>query len=179
MMKMASIFGLAAVLFASPAQAAPTVVAHSSIVVFNARGMQATARQNGHCWTASIASQRSDAYRCMAGNSIYDPCFSISSKAVACPTDAAANRGIVIALTQPLPQSAQTRNAWQMQLVSGAQCNRGTGTIIPGFPFYCAGGLVCSAPPQAPQSAVFVRCGTPSDGKVPAAGSYLVRVLYE
>lgn len=180
MLKIASAFFLAALLSAAPALAVPTVAAHTAVVVFNARSMHASAHQSGHCWTASIASQRSDAYRCMVGNSIHDPCFTLSSHEVACPTDLQANRGIVISLTKPLPEPNQTRTAWQMQLVSGAQCNMGTGTVIPGYPFYCAGGLVCSAPPAGePQGAVFVHCGTPQNGKVATSGSYLVRILYE
>jgi hypothetical protein len=31
--------------------------------------------QEGNCWTNSIAVNRSDAWRCMLGNRIYDPCF--------------------------------------------------------------------------------------------------------
>ena len=180
MLKFASLLTLAALSFAAPALAVPTIAAHSSVVVFDAHNMHVTQRDSGHCWTASIASQRSDAYRCMVGNSIHDPCFTLSPREVACPTDVAANRGIAIALTQPLPQPNQTSNVWQMQLVSGVQCNIATGTRIPGYPFYCAGGLVCSAPPAGqPQTAVFVRCATPANGKVGTAGSYLVRVLYE
>jgi hypothetical protein len=180
MVKFASVLGLAGLLFAAPALAVPTVAAHSTVVVFDARTMHATAHESGHCWTSSIASQRNDAYRCMVGNSIHDPCFTLSPSEVACPTDASANRGIIIALTQPLPASSPAASVWQMQLVSGAQCNRGTGTVIPGFPFYCAGGLVCSAPPAGkPDGAVFVHCGTPQNGAVPTIGSYLVRILYE
>lgn len=180
MLRIASVLTLASLLFAAPALAVPTMAAHSTVVVFDAHTMHATAHESGRCWTSSIASQRTDAYRCMAGNSIHDPCFTLSSRAVACPTDAAANRGIVIALTQPLPAVSTAANVWQMQLVSGARCNRGTGTVIEGFPFYCAGGLVCSAPPAGElRSPVFVHCGTPSSGKVSTSGSYLVRVLYE
>lgn len=179
-MKFVSLFSLAALLSGAPALAVPTIAAHSSVVVFNARSMHATAKQSGHCWTSSIASQRSDAYRCMVGNAIHDPCFTLSQREVACPTDVAANRGIVITLTKPLPESNQARSVFQMQLESGAQCNMGTGTVIPGYPFYCSGGLVCSAPPAGePKGAVFVHCGTPAQGKVATAGSYLVRVLYE
>ncbi|HET9095857.1 MAG TPA: hypothetical protein VFN37_04295 [Candidatus Baltobacteraceae bacterium] len=179
MMKIASLFCLGALLSTAPALAVPTIAAHTAVVVFNARSMHVTAKQSGHCWTSSIASQRSDAYRCMAGNGIHDPCFTLSPREVACPTGIAADRGIAITLTKPLPQSNQARSVFQMQLQSGAQCNRGTGTVIPGYPFYCAGGLVCSAPPGEPQGAVFVHCGTPANGKVAGAGSYLVRVLYE
>lgn len=180
MVKIVSMFSLAALLCVAPALAVPTIAAHSTVVVFNAQSMHVTAHQSGHCWTASIASQRSDAYRCMVGNGIHDPCFTLSAQEVACPTDVAANRGIAVALTKPLPEPSRARSVWQMQLQSGAYCNIGTGTVLAGYPFYCSGGLVCSAPPPGEQQgAVFVHCGTPANGKVGTAGSYLVRVLYE
>lgn len=180
MKNIASVFFLAALLSAAPALAVPTIAAHTTVVVFSASSMHVTGKQSGRCWTASIASQRSDAYRCMVGNEIHDPCFTLSQHAVACPTDIQANRGIVISLAQPLPEPNPAHSVWGMQLQSGAQCNRGTGTILPGYEFYCAGGLICSAPPPGtPQGAVFVHCGTPENGKVGTTGSYLVRVLYE
>ncbi len=178
----AAALGLAMLAPAAPALAVPTVAAHTNAVVFNAKSMRVTARQSGHCWVSSIASQRSDAYRCMVGNSIHDPCFTLSQHAVACPLDPGANTGLLISLTKPLPQSNRIANAWQMQLVSGAMCNMGTGTTIPGYPFYCSGeeGLVCSAPPPGqPQSPVFVRCASAKNGKVGAPGTYLVTTLYE
>jgi hypothetical protein len=32
----------------------------------------------GYCWTSSNATDRTDAWRCMTGNYIYDPCFAAS-----------------------------------------------------------------------------------------------------
>jgi hypothetical protein len=160
----------------------PTIAAHTNVVVFTAKSMHVTARESGSCWTSSIASQRSDAYRCMVGNSIHDPCFMLSANSVACPTDPAANTGVVISLTKPLPAQHIAANAWQMQLSSGAMCNIGTGTTIPGYPFYCSGGndLVCSAPPPGKRSGpVFVRCASAKNGKVGTPGSYLVTTVYE
>ena len=39
------------------------------------------------CWTRSLASDREDAFRCMVGNLIYDPCFvnSFSKNKLVCP----------------------------------------------------------------------------------------------
>lgn len=160
----------------------PTLAAHTTAVVFNAKSMHVTARETGNCWTSSIASQRTDAYRCMVRNSIHDPCFKLSVRSVACPTDLAANSGVVISLTKVLPARPAIANAWQMQLASGAMCSMGTGTIIPGYPFYCSGSadLVCSAPPPGePHGAVFVRCANVRSGKVGTPGTYLVTTLYE
>jgi len=160
--------------------AASTLAAHTSAVVFNAKSMHVTARQTGYCWTASIASQRSDAYRCMVENSIHDPCFVLSEHSVACPSDPASNSGVEVSLTKPLPESTIAANAWMMKLTSGAMCNIGTGTTIEGYPFYCSGNLVCSAPPPGkPQGAVFVRCAPVKNGKTGKPGKYLVSTLYE
>ena len=180
MLKVVAALGLALAASAVPAPAAPTLAAHTTAVVFNAKSMRVTARQTGYCWTSSIASQRSDAYRCMVANSIHDPCFMISAHAVACPSNAISNSGVVLSLTKPLPESNVTANAWMMQLTSGATCNIGTGTTMPGYPFYCSGNLVCSAPPPGkPRAAVFVRCAPVANGKTGKSGSYLVTTLYE
>ena len=59
---------------------------------------------HGSCWTGSIASPRSDAWRCMVANRIYDPCFSNGGlSSVACPTDAFSKTVILIVLDKPLP----------------------------------------------------------------------------
>lgn len=181
MLKFAAALALATIAAAVPALAAPTIAAHTTAVVFNAKSMRVTARQNGFCWTRSIASRRSDAYRCMVVNSIHDPCFTLSQNTVACPADGAKNTGVVIRLTKPLPEpNPLAGNAWQMKLVSGAVCSAPTGTTVPGFPYYCTGSLVCTAPPPGePSGAVFVKCARTSDGKTGTAGSYLVTTLYE
>jgi hypothetical protein len=180
MLKFAGTLLFAALLFGAPGFAVPTVSAHTSVVVFDAKSMHVTERLNGYCWTGSIASERSDAFRCMTGNSIHDPCFTLSPREVACPTSAEKNEGVVISLTKPLPPANQSSSVWRMQLESGAECNVGTGTTIPGYPFYCTGALVCSAPPPGrAQNAVFVHCATLTDGKLSTPGSFLVRTLFE
>jgi hypothetical protein len=180
----AAVFALALLAAAVPALAAPTIAARTSTMIFNAKSMHVTARESGYCWTTSIASHRSDAYRCMTGNSIHDPCFTRSQRSVVCPTDLASNSGIEVSLTKPLPppQRQAAANAWQMQLRSGEMCNIGTGTTLPGYPFYCSGtsNLVCSAPPPGKAStAVFVHCARAKNGTIAAAGSYLATILYE
>lgn len=160
-----------------------TMAARTSTVVFHQERMASSQTLSGHCWTASIASRRSDAYRCMTGNEIYDPCFKVNSRTVACPTNPTVNRGVRIRLTKPLPQANVTNshNAWMMQLAGGAQCNLGTGTTILDYPFYCTQGLVCTAPsPALFQPAIFVVCGRPKNGTtVRDVGHYLVTTMYE
>jgi hypothetical protein len=176
-MQFFSVF-IAAVLLAQIATAKTTTVA------FSAAHMKVTGTASGTCWTGSIASLRSDAYRCMVGNSIHDPCFSLNAKSVACPTNVVANTGIRISLSKPLPRSNPnaTPNAWMITLAGGATCNMGTGTIIPGYPFYCSGGIVCAAPmTSTPKpAAIFVECGHPKSGaSVAGTGRYLVTMMYQ
>jgi hypothetical protein len=179
MLKCAGALTLAALCFGAPAAAAGTVAAHTAVVVFDAKTMHVSGHESGYCWVGSIASARSDAFRCMTGNSIHDPCFTLSPQQVACPENATQNSGIVIALTKPLPPPNQSKSVWRMQLQSGAECNVATGTRVPEYPFFCTGGLVCSAPPSEPQGAVFVRCATMAGGKPATPGSFLVRTLFE
>ena len=165
------------------AHAAGLVPAKTTTVVVTATALKSTSSFSGYCWTASIASSRADAYRCMVGNIIHDPCFMLDAKSVACPIDPAENTGIRIALTKPLPQAnpGNARNAWMMELAGQVKCNIGTGTVTPGYPFYCSGGLVCAAPPaNTEQPAVFVACGRPKNAtSVTSAGRYLVTAMYE
>lgn len=175
---------VAAMLLCAPlAHAAGIVPAKTKVVSFDAATMKSTSTITGYCWTASIASGRTDAYRCMTGNTIHDPCFTLDSKSVACPVNLSSNTGIRVALTKPLPQAGaqNTPNAWMMQLAGGMTCSIGTGTIAPGYPFYCSGNLVCAAPPSGTTpAAVFVKCGRQnSAASVGDISSYLVTTMYE
>lgn len=96
-----------------------------------ASDVSATATKAGYCWTSSDATQRSDAFRCMSGNEIFDPSFSnpYGKSEVACP-ESGPSQLIVLDLTQPLPsvtgdQSANT--PWRFQLADGAICEIATG----------------------------------------------------
>ena len=147
-----------------PALAGPGA---TQIVTYKAAGMTGKTVQ-GYCWTSSNASMRSDAYRCMIGNSIMDPCFAVSAKVVHCPQNLVANTGTIIALTKPLPEGNPHAIAgpWTFQLAggSGIMCNAGTGTVVGNYPFYCQGNLVCTAPFHMPQFALrfLAQCGTPT-----------------
>ncbi len=164
---------------------APASTASTTVVKYSPRNMKAQKMMDGNCWTSSIASTRKDAYRCMSGNSIYDPCFTIDRKSVACPTDLSAGRGIVLDLTKPLPPPESplpAPQAFEMVLQSGAKCNRATGTVVADFPYYCTGeSSVCQGPDLAkPQAAYFVKCATPKDAlHVTGVTSLLVKTIYE
>ncbi len=139
----------------------------TKIVNYAAAGMKGKAVK-GSCWTSSIASTRSDAFRCMVGNSIMDPCFKVSSKVVACPQNVTANTGTVINLTKPLPQpnAKSAAKPWTFLIAGGGgiTCNAGTGTVIGNYPYYCSGSLVCSVPAASTKwpATYMSTCGTPS-----------------
>ena len=92
--------------------------------------------REGYCWTASIAAPRPGAWRCMEGNAIHDPCFSVASGAAAvCGADPPTNnQGFRMTLTRPLPPpetppvSPQNNGAWLVQLQDGTLCTPFTGT---------------------------------------------------
>src|ERR1035437_8374763 len=60
----------------------------------------------GHCWTGSAAIDHQDAWRCLGGNLIYDPCFgSANAKGIVlCPAIGPwSSSAIEIELTSKLP----------------------------------------------------------------------------
>jgi hypothetical protein len=103
--------------------------------------------RKGSCWESSAAaSYRTDAWRCMDGNTIYDPCFSLPGKmAVACdviPTER--EKGFRLTLTKPLPKPfvvPQDRRAkywgWLIELDDGMSCSPFTGERPFGADYGC------------------------------------------
>ncbi len=98
-------------------------------------GMIVAHRASGDCWSTSLATVRRDAWRCMSGNTIYDPCFSPKSgaKMVVCPTDVFNHKLIVLTLAKPLPKldsvdptAKQLRppdlEPWFLRLSDGTNC---------------------------------------------------------
>ena len=64
-------------------------------------------KATGSCWSRSLVTDRPNAWRCMAGNDIYDPCFSesASSKTVACMKGPFSKDVALMRVTKPLPQT--------------------------------------------------------------------------
>ncbi|MBC5824813.1 MAG: hypothetical protein GIW99_01665 [Candidatus Eremiobacteraeota bacterium] len=159
----------------------------TSVVRYQPGTMRVSQRLSGTCWTASIAVNRSDAYRCMVVNAIYDPCFALGATSVGCPTDLRHNRGVIIKLAKPLPTAnfghrsmSVVRSPWAMTRATGAFCSLGTGTIMPGFPFYCTDRLVCGVPSRGPLLGAYnVKCGHPQGRGVFSVHSYPVRTIWE
>ena len=88
---------------------------------------------SGSCFSSSLASNRADASRCMAGNDIYDPCFASpgNAAAVICvrdPRDASSlvelDLGQPVAVPQFVPAQKQ---AWFLLLADGTTCGALTG----------------------------------------------------
>jgi len=88
----------------------------------------------GSCWIGSLAAGRDDAWRCMSGNYIFDPCFS-SSKAqgvVLCVESPWSTSGVEIVLTKRLPnpyagRPSTTGLPWAIQTSTGLRCGFVTG----------------------------------------------------
>lgn len=89
--------------------------------------------QSGNCWTSSLVLPRADAWRCMVGNQIYDPCFAETGvESVVCGADPATDStGFLLTLTSPLPtpeaSGAPASQAWLVELADGTLCGFATG----------------------------------------------------
>jgi Ni,Fe-hydrogenase III small subunit len=116
--------------------------------------------ETGSCWTGSIAVIDSDAWRCMSGNFIYDPCFapafSLRPAEVACVSSPWSDV-VVLRMTKPLPASqsnpftsaSESKADWALQLANRDRCVIGTGTnssvggVIVNY--YCTSGALAGA----------------------------------
>ena len=67
-------------------------------------GYSIAGRISGYCWTSSNISSNPAAWRCMAGNNIYDPCFAPthSTHVVYCMTGPSSKKLLAMTLTKPL-----------------------------------------------------------------------------
>ncbi len=83
---------------------------------------------SGSCWEGSMASGgRADAWRCMTGNDIHDPCYTSTSKGreVVCG-DPLSQHVTVIKLTSPLPTSLANQGSGTRDLPSALELGDGT-----------------------------------------------------
>jgi hypothetical protein len=100
-----------------------------------ASGISAAATQTGSCFSTSSATTASGAYRCIVGNSLYDPCFADAASGagqVACPNPQNPDSVVVIKLTGQLPIPATAAGSpvipWLLVLANGQTCQTITGT---------------------------------------------------
>lgn len=100
---------------------------------YRANGTSAipTHPRRGYCFSGSSTAARSDAWRCITGNELDDPCFStsITAPSVICPAGPWQNAGVEIRLTKPLPRHYANRGApslrsqpWALELYDGHRC---------------------------------------------------------
>ncbi|HUY86424.1 MAG TPA: hypothetical protein VMU77_04875 [Acidimicrobiales bacterium] len=109
---------------------------------------------DGNCWTTSSPDYNNPyAWRCMAGNYIYDPCFAPPAaqkvRQVACPVSPT-GAVTLMNLSSPLAQSSSQRTsgstfAWYIELSNGQGCSRFDGAGPPKvdgvtLDYLCTGG---------------------------------------
>jgi hypothetical protein len=102
-----------------------------------ARGFTVKKNGAGSCWTHSLSTDRSDAWRCFLGNDILDPCFSESPRSgqVACAEEPFSKTVVILRLTKPLPadENPTTKwlqpkgEPWALRLANGDTCYFATG----------------------------------------------------
>jgi hypothetical protein len=121
----------AVALAASP----PTRIVHFRVFAPSGKvvGVNVTQTLHGSCFAGSIGLPRPDAWRCMAGNFILDPCLESPrgpKVGLVCVTGSKAERFL---LTKPLSKSLRNGPekrffAWRLVLANGDVCERFTGT---------------------------------------------------
>jgi hypothetical protein len=126
----------AALAGATPAGAPPTRTRTIIYQAFTASGKPAihvTSTSRGRCNGGSVAINRADAWRCFAGNFVYDPCFSSSKAAgiVLCPLGPWTSSGAEIKLTARLSGANKGKpstagHPWAIQ-TSADRCVAATG----------------------------------------------------
>jgi hypothetical protein len=124
---------VAAAVVAVPASAVARTTTTATIFhAFKADGTPTlhTRSKSGSCFTGALTINRSDAWRCIVGNFLFDPCFSsaLAPGKVICP-NAQVNGGIEIRLTKGLPRAMGDHRRpslrdqpWNIQLTNGRHC---------------------------------------------------------
>jgi hypothetical protein len=138
--------------YAGPAAAITPALKKATRIIRYSPATPGIGTKQGHCWTGSIAIPRPDAWRCMVGNEIFDPCFSSEDgMEVVCDVDPSkGNPGFNLQLTEPLPTSENppqetgttAQTGWLIELDDGTYCRPATGAtgIVDGkaATYYCA-----------------------------------------
>lgn len=152
-----------AVLFIGAAQAAtaPTTIVHFRVFTPTGKivGVRMTRTLRGSCFSGSIGLPRPDAWRCMVGNEILDPCLESPKGPKAGLVCVFNNQGIRLRLTKALPFKYRNRPektffAWQLVLSTGDVCQRFTGTAAgvvqgQGLTYGCKSGGTTTDPNRA------------------------------
>jgi len=87
-------------------------------------------KRDGSCWTNSNIVHRSDVWRCMIGNEIFDPCYTARDKTtIVCDAQPEIENptGFVLKLTKPLPTPGVLKGPFSsasiIELEDGTICN--------------------------------------------------------
>lgn len=130
----------------SPQAAPPAATQVRVFTPFNSSGLviglAVTSKVSGSCFASSVATpQRPDAWRCNAGNAIYDPCFQNllgDQKELACARDPFSADVVLLTLTKALPQNEHKAEPnylkgmpWAIELANGQKCVLFTGATAP------------------------------------------------
>lgn len=110
------------------------------LAVFTAQGtlsprFHVAGTASGYCFTASLATDALDAYRCIQGNALHDPCFaaSASARSVVCFLDPW-HPVTVLQLTRRLPRHGPVPKLalpWAIVTSDGRHCTFLTGATAP------------------------------------------------
>lgn len=133
--------GLLSTLWGLPAHAG---TAKTTVVTFAPwahgqlrQGYTVAVKAKGSCFNNALTTNRSDAWRCVIGNDIYDPCFSGAARAtvLACAEDPFSRRLVLLSLQKPIStEDAATTDMlqphgepWGLRLANGETCAFATG----------------------------------------------------
>jgi hypothetical protein len=136
----------------------------------------ATQTATGQCWTSSIAIPIAGVFRCLADNTIYDPCFApsvdTSPLTVTCYNDPWSG-GTTMTLTKALPTEnliLKNGDPWALELDNASRCVVQTGALpeLSGntLDYRCAGGTVASLQ-TSPDGVISVLYGSPTGPLTP------------
>jgi hypothetical protein len=126
---------------ATPAAASTAVHIYAPYSAEGKLTVPVTKTGAGSCFTGSIISQRSDAWRCSDGNELLDPCLAavLNAHSVVCPLEGPwSGQALELKLAKGLPSTGNTARppltdpAWAIELVGGERCLflAGTSSIV-------------------------------------------------
>jgi hypothetical protein len=167
---------------AAPAPTAPSTASPTQVLTFQAfddrgllPGLVRAVSTSGACTGGSLTlGGRADAWRCTAGGTVLDPCFSAEgSTELACVPDPFTHDVTILLTAGPLPRGNRNdpgHPAWFLELADGSRCGAtaGTGTAVPDvsgrrLAFACSGGLGVFGDPDTSASRWRVQVGSESD----------------
>ncbi len=119
------------VVHAQGAATALSIVKATKVIIFHPAGTKGAPVAGACGMGESLALNRSDAWRCIVGNEIYDPCFSSAAHATSVICDASPKKpyGIEVTLSAPLPthRKVNDKQPWILTMGDGATCTFVTG----------------------------------------------------